>query len=75
MVKNNFKPSDILIKYKSLDLDDAFLNEKIYSDDLHISERAEMEVVGVYSGKEYNFGHNLSFGAVLVHQYFSDMTR
>ena len=63
MVENNFKPSDILIKYKSLDLDDAFLNEKIYSDDLHISERAEMEISGiVYSGKEYNFGHNLSFG-------------
>ena len=40
MVENNFKPSDILIKYKSLDLDDAFLNEKIYSDDLHISEKS-----------------------------------
>ena len=61
-VKENFKASDILIKFKSLDLPEGFLHENIYSQDLNISEGAEYEVSGVeYDGIEILFGQDLSF--------------
>ena len=61
-VKEHFKASDILIKFKSLDLPEGFLHENIYSQDLNISEGAEYEISGVeYDGIEILFGQELSF--------------
>ena len=76
-VKENFKPSDILIKFKSLDLPEGFLHENIYCQDLNISEGAEYEISGIiYDGIEHVFGQDLSFsggaGSPLLFTYDED---
>ena len=73
-VEDDFRHSDILINMRSLDLEGDFLHENIYLSNLHYTDNAEYEIIGItYNGKDYEFGQDLSFsggsGSALLFKY------